>query len=108
MSAAHETKAVELAISIRRVFVAIELSKSTWVVAILAAYGGQGKSVSHPRKGTLKNCSCCLIRRDIEAARPMRFVLAMRLATTAFGYIALYRARRASTVLDFASIQVSR
>jgi transposase len=34
MNTAHETKAVESAISIRRVFVAIELSKSTWVVAI--------------------------------------------------------------------------
>jgi transposase len=34
MNSTHESKAVESAISIRRIFVAIELSKSTWVVAI--------------------------------------------------------------------------
>lgn len=34
MNATHEAKAVKSVINIRRVFVAIELSKSTWVVAI--------------------------------------------------------------------------
>jgi transposase len=34
MHATYEAEAVESAISIRRIFVAIELSKSTWVVAI--------------------------------------------------------------------------
>ena len=34
MHGTYEAEAVESAISIRRIFVAIELSKSTWVVAI--------------------------------------------------------------------------
>jgi hypothetical protein len=34
MHATYEAEAAESAISIRRIFVAIELSKSTWVVAI--------------------------------------------------------------------------
>jgi hypothetical protein len=87
MHTTYEVEAVESAISIRRIFVAIELSKSSWVVAIQPPAVDK-VSLFRITGGDIEKLFALLDQAKTAAVGRIRSVPAMRLATTAFGSIA--------------------
>jgi transposase len=108
MNAAHETKAVESAISIRRIFVAIELSKSTWVVAIQPPTVDEVSLFRIPG-GDIEKLFVLLDQVRHRSGEADEICACYEAGYDGFWIHRALTARGvASTVLDSASIQVSR
>ena len=87
MTTDHEFAVVASTTDVQKVFVAIELSKSTWVVAIQPPAVDKGVCFGLPEV-RLNGCSNYLSRRGAVPVSPSRSAPAMRLATMVSGFIA--------------------
>ena len=87
MTTDHEFAVVASTTDVQKVFVAIELSKSTWVVAIQPPAVDK-VSLFRIAGGEIDGCSNYLSRRGAVPVSPSRSAPAMRLATMVSGFIA--------------------
>ena len=83
----HEFAVVASTTDVQRVFVAIELSKSTWVVAIQPP-GVDKVSLFRIAEGEIERLFEVLSRRGAVPVSPSRSAPAVRLATTVSGFVA--------------------
>ena len=87
MTTDHEFAVVASTTDVQKVFVAIELSKSTWIVAIQPPAVDK-VSLFRIAGVRLNGCSNYLSRRGAVPGSPSRSAPAMRLATMVSGFIA--------------------
>ena len=108
MHATYEAEAVESAISIRRIFVAIELSKSTWVVAIQPPAVDKVSLFRIPG-GDIEKLFVLLDQAQDRCGGADKICACYEAGYDGFWIHRALTARGViSTVLDSASIQVSR